>query len=246
MSRQTRSALYRAAAAGIPLAARYYVPDPAGAGDAGGAGGAGAGAGAGAGTGGKPAKDPNEGKVVLTPEELDAKIRDASAAAVTAAQNAAAEAQRQKDEAAAAEDARKKGEFEKVANTEKANRERAERERDEARLAARTAEVRIDLRDYLADKFPDYAKAADWIMPAVKFALDTKPADVTKSIEAAVKKYVEDNPRGRGTAAPGPLGANSPATAGMKKAGAGTGTAAEPAANNNGGGRAFSAPARAF
>lgn len=241
MSRNARRALRRAVIAGMPAFARFYVPDPAGGEGGGGTGGAPA-------PTAKPAKDPNEGKIVLTPDELAERIKSETANAVRAANEAAAAAQRKKDEDAAAETARKNGEFEKLANTEKDKRTAAERERDEARMTAKTADVRIRLRDFLADKYPDYAKAADWIIPAVKFDLATPDADVMKSVEAAVKKYVEDNPRGRGSTAPGPLGRNSALPGGTKPA---AGGAADDAGGRitvgaNGSGRGFSAPSRAF
>lgn len=151
-----------------------------------------------AGSGGAPPKTdpPAPKKIELTEDELNTRIE----AAKQSERDAATKAKKTADDAAAAEEARKKGEFEKVANTEKEKRETAERE---------NASLRIDIaiRDHLADeKLRDYAGCAKYIKPQIDVAKASDPSKLAEAITAAVEQYVKDNPRSLAGKPPVPPG----------------------------------------
>lgn len=151
---------------------------------------------------------PKEGEVVDTTPPKAKKTKDEPVddtdkvqAAVDAALSAEREkVKKEKEEAArkAAEDeAKKNGEFEKLADSERQAREKAEQAVAAAERRAQQAEVNIALRDHLATAHPDYASNAPDIMlhVAAKLTPDSKPDDIKKIITDEAKAFVERTPR---------------------------------------------------
>lgn len=166
-----------------------------------------------------PAKPPVEPKPEpkkheLTDEEIEAIVEKR----LKAERDAQEAARKKEEEEKAAEEARRKGEFEKLAADEKAKREKAEAEAAEANRRAQLAEVNIKLRDYLAEKHPDYlANAADIMLHVEKqLKPDAKPEDVAKLIAEQAKAFVERTPKAKVATVPAPTrtgvpgGANVP------------------------------------
>lgn len=123
----------------------------------------------------------------LTQADLDQRIADALADQQRKADDKAAKEKGDRE----AEEARKRGEFETVANQEKTKREAAE---------ARVKSLELDkaLRDHLAEHKPEYAKAAGLISKIV----DAGEADTDKAVKAAVAEYEKSLPeKPRGSAA---------------------------------------------
>lgn len=124
--------------------------------------------------------------LTLSKSELQKLIDDNRKEAEQAAENKLA-AKAQKDrEAAEAEEAKKRGEFEKVAEKERARADAAE-------AKANNLERSIKLRDHLAEKHPEYSANAKYILPMIP--TDVEGDDLDKAIANAAKQYVDDNPR---------------------------------------------------
>lgn len=125
------------------------------------------------------------------------------AAAIVAEREAAARKKAEAEKAKAEEEeARRRGDFEKLLNSEKSAREQAE-------LTLRREQVAGRLRDHLAENHPDYAKAARYMLPLLDVKADTADADADRQIKAVVEQYVKDNPRAaRGAGAPSAPPAN--------------------------------------
>lgn len=94
-----------------------------------------------------------------------------------------------------AEEARKRGEWEKLANDEQTKREIAEQEREALKLDLKGKDVDLRLRDHLAEKHPDYIAVAKYIRPLIEFDAETNDADLDKRIATAAEQYTKDNPR---------------------------------------------------
>jgi|ERR1051325_754359 hypothetical protein len=159
---------------------------------------------AGGGGGGtdKPDKKAAATKLELTPEELEAKISAAAAAAVKAAEDKhKADAEKAKTDAEK-EAARKQGEFKKLYDDEVELRKRDVGERDEK---IRQLEIEKRVSRYIGEHHKEYAGAVDDIMPRVKIAPDAKETDIDKAIKAAVDDFVSNwKPAGStGQGAPG-------------------------------------------
>lgn len=125
---------------------------------------------------------PDPETLTLTKAQLKAQID-----AAVAERDRRAEEKAKKDrEAAEAEEAKKRGEFEKVAGAEKDRADKAERE-------VRTLRQSIALRDHLAEKHPDYIGCARYIAPLIP--ADVEGDDLAKAVEKTAAQYVKDNPR---------------------------------------------------
>jgi hypothetical protein len=160
------------------------------------------------------------------PDDLEARAKAIADRIVSEREAAAAkkaEAERKRLEE---EEAKKRGDFEKLLASEKLAREHAE-------LRSRQAEVRGRLRDYVASHHPEYAVAAekdadpptalmwDSIAGQVNAGMDDGEAD--KLIKATVERFMKAIPRqAKGTGAPPPPahGARLPAADKPQPAGA--------------------------
>jgi hypothetical protein len=147
----------------------------------------------------KPVADPKPAepeKLTLTREELKAQIDSALKAE---RDKTAKEREKDKDEAERKK-AEEAGEFQKLAEKERAKREEAEASAAALRVDLKRAEVRESVRDYLATNHAAYLGTEKYIIPLIAFDGDTKPEDVAKSVKAAAEQYVKDNPRAKGGA----------------------------------------------
>jgi hypothetical protein len=212
MPRSTRHALALAARSAIP--AYFYAPDPAGDDTAKG----GAADDKTKGKAGDKGTADQPKKIELTEDELAARIKSETEAALNKERTAAADKAKKEKEEADRKKAEEQGEFKTLADKAEEKRLEAERERDAAKLETRKLAVKDQLRDYLAEKHPQYASSARWIMPAIEFDLATDDKDIAKRIAAAADEYVKDNPRQAGPGgAPGQIGRNQRANEGEKK-----------------------------
>jgi membrane protein involved in colicin uptake len=154
---------------------------------------------------GDAAKPKGDDKPANPDADRQAAIDAAVASALATERKAAADkAAKDKSDAEAA-DAIKRGEFEKVANTEKAKREEAEH-----KLALRERDIAV--RDALA-AHADYATCAKYVTPLVDATFQGDA--LAKAAKAAVEDYIKDNPRtpkGSVGAPPAPRGSRIPPT----------------------------------
>jgi hypothetical protein len=188
MTRRNRTAALYAACAFLPClsyARMHWTPenDPAG--------------GGGGDKKGDKGGEQQGDKLSLTPAELQAKIEEATAKALRDAESKAGEKSRKEREAAEAEEAKKRGEWEELATKEQQKRTQAEERAAQAERRAQLAEVNVALRDHLADKHPDYLANAPDIMLHVEkhLAPDAKPTDVAKVIADEAKAFADRTPR---------------------------------------------------
>jgi hypothetical protein len=114
-------------------------------------------------------------------------------------------------EAADAETAKQKGEYEKLYNQE--------REKAAALLVAgQAARVQIALRDYLQAEKPEYAARAKWIAPFIgDLKADAKDEDVAAAVKAAADAWIEANPVTVAPKVPGGPGNHAPRSNGGTK-----------------------------
>jgi hypothetical protein len=142
----------------------------------------------------KGAKEPEKKqpeKVELTADELERKISEAKAAA-----KADFDAEREKEKKAREEeDARKKGEFEKLYQAETGRVKELERDLATSRLEARKKDVAIRLNRHLAADHKDYIENDVDILPHVAFDADTKDDDIDKRIKEAAAAFVKRTPK---------------------------------------------------
>lgn len=147
-------------------------------------------------------------KLTLTEAELQAKIE----AALNADRQKAESKARKEREAAEAEEAKKRGEFEKLASTEK---QRADALEARALNAERTVLVNdVFAKVVSANEGLSFDALNEWVRPKVLAALsaDTSPEDVTKQAKTLAEKYAKENPpKAKGRAgAPGELPGRQP------------------------------------
>lgn len=128
--------------------------------------------------------------ITLTRAELKAQI-----GAAVAERDRKAEDKAKKDrEAAEADEAKKRGEFEKVASAEK---DRADKAEARALAAERSTLVNDAFAEVLsANEGLSLAALNKWVRPNVLAALtaDTEPADVTKQAKQLATDYAKENP----------------------------------------------------
>jgi hypothetical protein len=205
MNRRTRNAMLFSAILSMPAFAMFHLtPEEEEAQRKGGGG---------EGDKGKKRKaDPGEGekddagdkseepKLTLTQAELDARIK----AAREEERRKAEEAKKKEKETAEAEEARKRGEFEKLADQEKTKREAAEQERDRLNRENRMLKIERQLAAHLESTHKDYtANAADIMLHVEKkVSAETSDDDVKKIIAEESKAFVERTPRKLANGAP--------------------------------------------
>lgn len=128
-----------------------------------------------------PPADKKEDK--KEPTEAD-KIQAAIDKALETERASVAAEAKKKADAAAIEEAKKKGDWEKLAADEKTRAEAAE-------AKAKKLQAEIELREHLTETYPEYITAAKWILPTLDMSLDA--AALTKAIEKGCAAYVKDN-----------------------------------------------------
>lgn len=139
----------------------------------------------------KEAEKKEPEKVELTADELERKIADAKASA-----KADFDAEREKEKKTREEeDARKKGEFEKLYQAETGRVKELERDLATSKLEARKKDVAIRLNRHLAADHKDYIENDVDILPHVAFDADTKDDEIDKRIKAATDAFVKRTPK---------------------------------------------------
>jgi hypothetical protein len=140
----------------------------------------------------KPAdKKPEPKKIELTEEELAKRVADALA---TERKKTDDERERAKAEAAA-EDARKKGEFEKLYQGEAGRVKELEGQAKTLKLDLRKKDAALLLQRHLAANHKDYVENDVDILPHVQFDADTTDDDLAKRIKDAAKAFVDRTPK---------------------------------------------------
>lgn len=113
-------------------------------------------------------------------------VKAAIEAALKADREGAAEKTAKEKDAADAEAAKQRGEFQKLYEAEKSAREATEKHNRDLRRSAMLTEC-------LSSEHPDYLTHAEWIAPTIP--PDLEGDALAKMIRERVKKYVELNPR---------------------------------------------------
>jgi hypothetical protein len=139
----------------------------------------------------KPEEKPKGTKLELSPEELAKKLDDARASA-----KAEFDAlQKKNQEAAEAEAARKRGEFEKLYQGEAARVKELESQVAAARLEGRKQAVALKLQRHLAANHKDYVENDIDILPHVTIDAETPDDEIEKRIKAATDAFVKRTPK---------------------------------------------------
>lgn len=147
-----------------------------------------------------PPVDPKPETLTITKADLDAKIE----AAIAAERQTQADKLKADKDAADVEDARKKGEWEKLATA-------AEKRATDAEQIANALRLSTTLTDHLAADHPEYLTKKKYIEPMISKGL-TGDALIT-AVKTACAEFVNDNPiqaRPGGAGAPPARGTRLP------------------------------------
>jgi hypothetical protein len=154
------------------------------------------GGGGGANPSAEPPKEEKKGeqqskKLELTPEELARHVDDA-VAKVRADLAAERDAEKKRAEE---EEARKRGEFEKLYQGEATRVKELEAKLAETNLRAKRGDVANRLARHLAANHKDYVENDVDILPHVQFDADTPDDEVDKRVKAATDAFVKRTPK---------------------------------------------------
>lgn len=133
-------------------------------------------------------------KVELTADELERKIAEARAQVKSEFEQQQANEKKAREE----EDARKKGEFEKLYQAETGRVKELEGELTAERIASKKERVALRLNRHLAANHKDYVENDVDILPHVAFDADTKDEEIDKRIKAATDAFVKRTPKASG------------------------------------------------
>lgn len=127
----------------------------------------------------------------FTEGELEAAVQKAVEKERKKSEEAASKAEKERTDA----EEKRKGEFEKLYQSETARSKELESANAALKLEMRTKDVQLALRDHLAAKHKDYLPNAKYILPLIEFDADTTDEEIGKRITDAAAAYVKDNPR---------------------------------------------------